>query len=324
MSRDSRLFTATGRQVVIAVNPTAGASETAKAAEELKSALETLGYIARTESSIQEIRRLAGEMGEDLRCVVAAGGDGTIALLANELPARTTLALLPQGTENLLAKYLGVPWAAAEAAAVMHRGLGARLDAGEANRQLFLVMSSCGFDARVVHQVHKARKGHIRHWAYAKPIVDSIRKYRYPTLNIHLDDDPEPVRVKWAFVFNAPRYAMGLPIAEEADAMDGLLDLCGFRGGNLVNGLLYLTGIVLRQHRSWQDTTLRQARRIRIEADEPVPYQIDGDPGGHLPVEIRVVPQRLSILVPESWAHRYRLAPGDESAHQNPREEPLT
>ena len=101
---------------------------------------------------------------------------------------------------------------------------------------------------------------------------------------------------------------MGLPIADQADAMDGHLDLCAFRGGNLLNGLLYLIGILLRRHRRWKDTRVEVLRKIRIEAEAPVPYQIDGDPGGFLPLEIEVVPQRLNIIVPQNWAFQHGIS----------------
>jgi diacylglycerol kinase (ATP) len=37
---------------------------------------------------------------------------------------------------------------------------------------------------------------------------------------------------------------------------------------------------------------------VRIESDVPVPYQLDGDPGGYLPLEIEVLPNRLTLIVP--------------------------
>jgi len=294
------------RQVVIAVNPNAGATATAKAADQLAEELVGRGFQVGIESDIDKlIETVKSRPG--LRCVVAAGGDGTVGMLANRLPKHTPLSILPQGTENLLAKHLNVPFAPAGVAEMIDRGVFAQLDAGLANGQLFLVMASCGFDAEVVRQVHKARKGNISHWAYAKPIIDSIRKYKYPTLSIFCDDQKKPIRAKWSFVFNAPRYAMGLPIADQADAMDGQLDLCAFRGGNLVNGLMYLTGVVFRRHRRWKDTKVAVAKKIRIEAEDEVPYQIDGDPGGYLPLEIEIVPQRLNINVPIKWAEQHNI-----------------
>ena len=295
------------RQVVIAVNPHAGAQATRIASEHLARVLRELRFEVTIETDIEKLAEIATD-NSDLRCVVAAGGDGTIGLLVNRLPPHTPFAILPQGTENLLAKHLKIPFEPEAVAAMIAEGICANLDAGRANGQLFLIMASCGFDAEVVRLVHLAREGNISHWAYAKPIFESIRKYKYPTLSIYCDDEKKPVKAKWSFVFNVPRYAMGLPIADQADAMDGHLDLCAFRGGNLLNGLLYLVGILLRRHRRWKDTRVEVLRKIRIEAEAPVPYQIDGDPGGFLPLEIEVVPQRLNIIVPKKWAGQHGIS----------------
>ena len=294
------------KQIVIAVNPKAGSSATGVVAQQLSDILAEKGFQVGIESNIEKLVERVNARPQ-LRAVVAAGGDGTIGLLANRLPESTPFAILPQGTENLLAKHLEIPFDPAESAEMIEQAIFVKMDAGRANGTLFLVMASCGFDAEVVHQVHKARKGHITHWTYAKPIIDSIRKYKYPTLSIFCDDLKKPIKAKWSFVFNAPRYAMGLPIADQADALDGKLDLCAFRGGNLANGLMYLAGILLRRHRRWKDTRIAVASRIRIESNESVPYQIDGDPGGFLPLEIQIVPERLNMIVPASWAEKHNL-----------------
>ena len=300
------------RHVVIAVNPNAGASATATAAAKLAQSLSNRGFQVETESDIEALCRIVANHPQ-LRTVVAAGGDGTIGLLANRLPAETPFSILPQGTENLLAKHLEIPFGVENVAEMIDDGIFAQLDTGRANGQLFLVMASCGFDAEVVHQVHKSRKGNIRHWAYAKPIFNSIRKYKYPTLSIFCGDEKKPIRAKWAFVFNAPRYAMGLPIADQADALDGQLDLCAFRGGNLANGLMYLAGVLMRRHRFWKDTRIARSTRIRIESEGQVPYQIDGDPGGFLPLEIEIMPRRLNIIVPGRWAEIHNIETLEEN-----------
>ncbi len=295
------------RAVLIAVNPQAGAEKTEFAAIRLEQILSGGGFQVEIESDIDKIRD-AVESRDDLRAVVAAGGDGTIGLLANHLPAATTFAILPQGTENLLAKHLQIPSDPESVAELIMRGEVAALDAGRANGKLFLVMASCGFDADVVRRVHRERKGNIRHWAYAKPIINSIRNYRYPTVSIYCQGEDKPIRAKWAFVFNVPRYAMGLPIAEDADSTDGLLDLCAFRGGNLINGLVYLAGVLIRRHRRWRDTQMARSKLIRIESDDEVPYQLDGDPGGYLPLELEAVPRRLNMIVSPQWMERYQPA----------------
>lgn len=293
----------TAKHVIISMNPNSGASDRRSVVLELESRLQAKGMEVEVLTDIDKVKALVeelsfGETGSSqLRAVVAAGGDGTVSLLANSLPPQTPLAILPLGTENLLAKYLDLTADPEMICDMIVSGKTARLDAGRANGQLFLVMASCGFDAEVVRRLHSQRRGHIHHWSYAVPILESIRRYRYPKIWITLDDGEERISGKWAFIFNVPRYAMNLPIVSDADPTDGLLDICTFRGGNLFRGLFYLTGILLRRHRLLRDTHFARFSRIRIESSDRVPYQLDGDPGGELPLEIEVIPQFLRVLV---------------------------
>jgi diacylglycerol kinase family enzyme len=102
----------------------------------------------------------------------------------------------------------------------------------------------------------------------------------------------------WVFVFNVPRYAAGLPIADDAVDDDGLLDVCTFQGGSTFRGLSYLWAILWRSHRQLQDCRVGRCKSIVLESKDEVPYQVDGDYGGVLPIEVRVIPQRVRLLVP--------------------------
>jgi diacylglycerol kinase family enzyme len=179
-----------------------------------------------------------------------------------------------------------------------------KLDVGIANDKRFLIMASCGFDADVVQRLHANRSGHIRHWSYAKPILESISKYSYPLLEIRVDDHPEPIDARWAFVFNVPRYAMNLPIISDADPSDGQLDLCTFKEGNLLRGLYYLFAVITGRHRYSRESRFARFRRLRVNVkgfDQFVPYQLDGDPGGNLPLEIGLEPKSFRVVVSKDW-----------------------
>jgi diacylglycerol kinase family enzyme len=119
---------------------------------------------------------------------------------------------------------------------------------------------------------------------------------------------PEPILARWAFVMNLPRYAAGLQIVPQAVGDDGLLDVCTFKEGSLWSGLTYLAGVLMGQHQTYSDCVSRRAFRVRIESDEPAPYQLDGDPGGFTPLEIDVVPGRLTMLAPQRFAEQHAVS----------------
>ncbi|MEC8510080.1 MAG: diacylglycerol kinase family protein [Planctomycetota bacterium] len=286
--------------VIIAENPRAGATSGHRLVVELTEMLEALDYRVRILTSVEEIQTSIQEAqrGEELACIVSAGGDGTLRMIGPWADPETPIAIIPLGTENLMARYLGFTVDVATTAKWITKGNRRKLDAGLANGQFFLVMASVGFDADVVTRVHEARTGHIRHWSYALPLLTSIRDYRYPELRIRSSNHRRSLRAKWAFVFNVPMYAMGLPIVPDADDSDGRLDLCSMRNGSLLRAFVYLAGILMGRHRYWNDVHSERAESMVIEADEPVNFQLDGDPGGQLPLTIEALESRLTFVTP--------------------------
>jgi diacylglycerol kinase family enzyme len=284
--------------------------------ERLAELLREAGLVVRVLTEIDQFAEEAETLHRagQLRAVVAAGGDGTVGLIAHRTSPGVAIAILPLGTENLLARQLGISSDAAAVCNAILRGKTRRLDAGQVQGRLFLLMVGCGFDAEVVRRLHGSRSGHIHHLSYVKPILQSIRNYDYPDLRVYCEspaatsdgeggsragcEGPVCLTAKWVFAVNLPRYAMGLRIAPEAQGDDGLLDVGTFERGSLWQGLRYLAGITLGWHVGWPDFALNRVRRVRVESDEPVPYQLDGDPGGYLPVEIEVLPRRLTVVVP--------------------------
>jgi diacylglycerol kinase family enzyme len=60
-------------------------------------------------------------------------------------------------------------------------------------------------------------------------------------------------------------------------------------------GVSGLTGGLSRR----DDVEYRTGNRIRIHSADPVPVEIDGDPGGETPLEIELLPSHVPIVVPE-------------------------
>lgn len=288
------------------MNPNSGAFDRAALVGELEQQLAQRGFYPETLLDLDQIRQRVNELetAGALRVVVAAGGDGTVSRLLNELSPDVPMAVFPLGTENLMAKYLYHSANPSALAEMIESGMTMRLDTGLANGKRFLIMASCGFDADVVQRLHSQRKGHIRHWSYARPIIESIANYPYPPVEIWVDDQNEPIECRWAFVFNVPRYAMNLPIVTESDPTDGQLELCTFREGNLFRGLYYLASVLTGRHRYLRESQFCKFRRLRIEVkdtNQQVPYQVDGDPGGILPLVIEVIPKSFRVVVTPSW-----------------------
>ena len=303
-------------RVLISVNPIAGAGPARSRVDRLVGLLERQGLRSEVLDDLDEVAVRADRWHAEgrLRALVGVGGDGTAAELVNRTVAGLPLTLLPSGNENLLARYLNLGQTPEAVCRTICEGGPVRLDAGKADDRIFLLMVGCGFDAEVVRRVHGRRRGHIRNRNYIKPILESIRSYEYPELQVYWEVEDAhatevrlpSVAVRWLFAFNLPCYGGGLRLAPNADGTDGLLDVCAFRRGSLWHGLRYASAVLLGRHQEMADCTIRRVRRLRITSEAEVPYQLDGDPGGLLPVDVEVLSGRLTVIVPAPEAQRRR------------------
>lgn len=311
------------KHVLIAANPKSGPGSSRQKVNELNESLCSHGFESCILTSLEQLRSDALQLhaNQQLRAIVSAGGDGTVAALANLLPAEIPLLVFPLGTENLLAKHLGLNNSVVDSTQIIIDQQTQSLDVGQANGKLFLVMLSCGFDAEVVRQMHATRSGHINRWSYARPITSSLAKYPFPQLRAQFDSATSSPSGKplattppqnsnddtaaWLFAFNVPRYAAGLNFCPQADPTDGMLDVCTFQRSGIAHGIGYLARLWMGSHQRMRGFRHRTCKTLHLDAPLDrqgnaldIPFQIDGDPGGTLPLDLELLPSRLNLLVP--------------------------
>ncbi|MGL4595253.1 MAG: diacylglycerol/lipid kinase family protein [Thermoguttaceae bacterium] len=310
--------------VLISLNPKAGRRSPFQRADELSSRLNEKGFRTEILTNLDEVTEKANSLfaNGDLRALIGVGGDGTAATLVNRTTPGMPIALLSAGTANLLAKFFRLGRTPKRLADMIERGNLRTLDAGkivaEKTERLFLVMASCGFDADVVRQVHSAREerfqkghrkgAHISYFSYIKPIFRSLAGYSFHKMIVEQYDESTQnwteidSKARWAFFFNLNAYGWGLPLAPHAKGDDGKLDHVLFRGNSVVHGALYTAFAQCGSaHRFLPNTKMGQSTKYRLSPknlDDIIPFQIDGDPGGKLPIEIEIIPNRFNFFVP--------------------------
>lgn len=293
------------RGVLIFTSPKAGTGQGHDRVLDLEAELRRAGFPVFLLNTPAALRQRTSGASEAMQpgLIVAAGGDGTLALVAQHASAQTPIVPMPLGTENLLARQFGYTNDVRRVTQTILEGRDRQIDAGLANGRLFLVMATCGFDAEVVRGMHLTRRGHITRWSYCGPILRAMRRYRFPELKVEISDlagVQSFVLCRWAMFFNLPRYAASLGIEPEACETDGCLNLSAFTRGSLFGGFRYLAGIVTGRHIGWVDVIRRPVTSCRITSSVPVAYQIDGDYAGKLPLSIAVLPGRIRLRLPPS------------------------
>jgi diacylglycerol kinase family enzyme len=292
--------------ILLAANPYSGAGPNRRRVDALVAALRALGTATRVvwdpaerAAALADAAAMAG-----CRAVIAAGGDGTVSQIINELPRGVPLAVLPLGSENLLARALGF---AAEPQVLARAIVACRtrtIDLGRATAEgrsrLFALMLGAGFDAAVVHRVARWRaRGsalrRVRRTSYLVPIAACVIDYAYNP--VRLATEAETTEGAHCVIANVAGYALDLKFTPAAAADDGRLDWLVLERPGVAPLLAYCWAAYRGRHLRRPDVRAGQATRLRVTAATPTPVQLDGDPWGTTPVEVEIVPRALTLVV---------------------------
>jgi diacylglycerol kinase family enzyme len=284
------------KRVPILANPRAGTGKSQRLVLALVSALRGRGLVPLLCWQREELAGVVSADKGDVRCVVAAGGDGTFLEVVNRAPGLPVTAL-PLGNENLIARFCGLDRSSTRLADIIAAGRLLRTDLGRADGRLYCLMAGIGFDAEVVRRVHQRRRGHVNKLSYVVPVLQALGAYRYPLFEAEVVETGERLRGAMAFVFNIPRYALNLRLAPGADPADGRLDLYVFERPGVWNLLRYFRAVLFGRQLRLPDCKHRTVEKVRFTSPVPVPVQVDGDPGGVLPASFEVVPRALTVVV---------------------------
>lgn len=290
------------RRAIILANPFSGSIANRPRVDAFVEALAEHDVAAEVVWDREDWVTLAERAADEASCVVAAGGDGTVSQVINRrLP--WPLAMLPLGTENLLAGECGHDDPRALAAAIA-RGRTRSLDLMQVGDRLVSLMVSVGYDADVAHRLARwrARSGHalkrVTRRTYLPLMIQSLAAYEHPPVEMHADDHP-PITGSLALIANCPRYGLGFQPLPHANSSDGLLDCLIYHGHGPLSFLRFMLAGQRAQLAHHPHVTITTARRIMLthpQGSIPLPVQADGEPLATTPLMLTIAPLALQVI----------------------------
>ncbi len=289
------------KPVHLIINPHSGSGASHRQLKQLRTLLQQSDWevIEHTTTGAAEATDYSHHIATNAAAVIAWGGDGTINEVATGLGnAKVPILICPAGTENLLAKELCIPLNPQRLVSALTHGRIIECDVAEVNGRNFFQILGVGFDGEVVRRLASARTGHISHLSYFWPIWKTFWEHDFPKMRILVDGQEVFNDSGLAFVGNISRYAVGLRICPDARFDDGLLDLVIFPCRERTRLLRHAAWTLLRLHPIKGNVIYRHARNVRIESDQPLDCQIDGDPGPAAPIDVKMTDHRMQLLIP--------------------------
>jgi diacylglycerol kinase (ATP) len=248
---------------------------------------------------------------ERRQLVIACGGDGTLNEVVNGLAGhsnghRVPLALLPAGTANIFAKELTLPWDIPSAARRLIRGnvvdiaLGLATPVNEpAKQKYFLSVAGAGPDGMIVYSIDlelKARLGILAYWWQG---AREVFRYKFPHFRVNIGGQSEDSSL--VVVGRTKHYGGPFKITTLADLYENKFEVMTLSTRSGFRYLSYLPSLWMEKLRGTSGVLFSKTDSVLCEPldDSPVYAQVDGEPLGRLPVEFKIVPGALKVLVPE-------------------------
>jgi YegS/Rv2252/BmrU family lipid kinase len=252
---------------------------------ELRAALERDGVtdpiwyeVDKTKRAPRLVRQ-AVDRGADV--VFVWGGDGMVqrsldAMASLPEKTRVPIAIVPAGTANLLASNLGIEPDIDAAVEVGLHGARKALDVGVMNGERFAVMAGTGFDALMMSDVDRGRKSRLGRLAY---VVSGVKYLRTPRFEARVKVDGKKWfkgRAACVLVGNVGHLFSGIEVFPDAEPDDGELSVGVVTAHRAVQWARALARAVVGDPARSPFVHTTNGRRIRVDLDRKMPYELDG------------------------------------------------
>ena len=228
--------------------------------------------------------------------VLSVGGDGTALEVASGLlGSMVPLGIIPAGTGNDFIKTIGVPKQPEAALEFALSHPPRKTDAGEMNGKLFLNEIGTGFDVSVLDYAARAKKYCRGLLPYLYGVLQTL--FRFRSIPITFSVDGGESMTLDAFVAGAANGGMiggGIPIAPEAKADDGLLDVVIVEKVDRKKLISRLIGLMQGKILSFPETHFYRASSVSFSAPN-MRVNVDGEIVGEKAVSARILPGALMI-----------------------------
>jgi diacylglycerol kinase (ATP) len=231
--------------------------------------------------------------------VIVAGGDGTVNEVINGIiDSKITLAIIPFGSTNVLALELGIPFNTKEASELIAHGKRLKIDLGYAKTnkeaRYFAMMVDVGFVPKLIEGTNLKVK---KKWGNLAYLLSGIRLLlTYKWYNIHVEHKSHSVGY-FVIVSNSKDYAGEYQIVDKASITDGLLDLVVINRKSWWKILKFISSVSSGRSNTFLRGEYYQIKEAHIYSRHKVLVQVDGELIGTTPVDVKVVPKALTVMV---------------------------
>ena len=296
-----------GSRVYVILNPVAGMTDPDATVELVnhyceKHSWECEIYKTQKDEDLRQLVKDALHKGVDM--VIAAGGDGTVSsVVSGMVNSHVPLGIIPAGTGNALARDLSIPLDFPSALNLLgseHKIQ--ELDVMDVEgKGIFVMNVSVGVSSLTMRKTAREEKRKYGFLAYLYRAADTLMRSDLHRFVVKVDNRPMQFSASEVLIANNKLAGLQPQLdGVEIDPEDGKMDMFVVSAQSLRDYLDVFSKFVAPG--KVEDASnlyyLSARNTIRIESEFPLPVQADGEELGTTPVEVKLIPRGLKVIVP--------------------------
>ncbi|MCL2350496.1 MAG: YegS/Rv2252/BmrU family lipid kinase [Defluviitaleaceae bacterium] len=295
------------KKIKLIYNPLSGDRMFKENLDAYIAALQGVGYVVHLFRLDENVifNDMLGELG-GYDALAVSGGDGTVnavisAMLRNDI--KTPLAIIPSGTANDFAAFLGLAKDPEALAASLYYENRIWADVGQVNDRYFINVCGAGLFTNVSQRVNENLKTTLGKLAYYLKSLEEIPSFQPLPVRITTSDQMLELDIFLFLALNTTGTGGFGKLAPKAHISDGLLDFVIVKSCSIMDlGKLFIK--ILRQQDFLSDPNILyfQDNFVKIQLLEHKPKydisDVDGEYGPKLPLTIQAIPKKIPLIIP--------------------------
>lgn len=239
---------------------------------------------------------------EDWDLIITCGGDGTVNEVATGIVVggrKIPVAILAAGTVNDFANFMSLPRTSREFCDMIIKENIIDVDLGKINDKYFVNVAAGGLLTNVAHQVPSEVKTVLGRAAYYIEGIKEIPKQMFKAINVNFQSDEYTAQdeIFLFLVSNSSSIGGFRKLAPKAQVEDGLLDCIIIKKSEIQDVFSIFLNILKGEHINHPNVEYFKTKKIRIDSNEDVQIDVDGEYAGILPSTFEVLPKSFRIFI---------------------------
>jgi diacylglycerol kinase (ATP) len=304
-------------KVHVIVNPFSARGQTEKKWETIRLAIKEhfreFKYVF-TEKPRQATEIARGLIKDGFDLIIGVGGDGTLNEISSGffsdysgkiINQDAALGIIPSGTGSDFIRFMKVPREFEKSAALIKNSKNKKIDIGKitysgaiTKEQYFINVADFGLGAEVIKKISNVQSTRRGALTYYRGLLATLMNYRSKTVTLTIDGRQQ-LQGEYLIgaVANGRIFGGGMIIAPQAEADDGFFDLVlieDMKKLEIIRNTRHLyAGTIAKNPK----VLILKARNIKVQAQEEVYTEYDGEMGEKLPAEFSIVEKALNFRI---------------------------